>query len=165
MENIESMHVYLKLHLLHFLLCSSDWHEQDLAAFLKCTSYPCRNSSLVNCMRLSTAAARLFSTSSTHSLVSPVRLSSSRFLGLHTRKITFAASACRMASTSSNGNNSSSSTALPTSKIVTKEKIYDEHWQLPQGTPVPNLKVFNSLTRSKVRLEGYVQQSSYSSVY
>lgn len=141
------------MHLLHFLLCSSDWHEPDLATFLKSPFCPCRDSSIINCMRVSTAATRVFSTSSAHSLISPDTVISARFLGLHTRKITFAVSARRMASTSSNGNNSISSNSIPTSKIVTKDKIYDEHWQLPQGTPVPKLKVFNSLTRSKVRSE------------
>lgn len=53
----------------------------------------------------------------------------------------------------SNGSTSASSS----SKVVTKDKIYDEHWQLPQGTAVPKLKVFNSLTRSKVCVHVQVQ--------
>lgn len=109
-------------------------------------------------MRSPAAAARNFSTYR-HSLTwqPQVRAGSTLFFEVsrpkHISKITFAATACRMASMSSAGN--SSSTAVPNSKIVTKDKIYDEHWQQPEGTPLPKLKVFNSLTRSKVRLNKY----------
>ena len=38
------------------------------------------------------------------------------------------------------------------SNAAANGKGYDEHWQQPTGTPMPKLKVWNSLTRSKVRL-------------
>jgi hypothetical protein len=38
------------------------------------------------------------------------------------------------------------------SNAAVNGKGYDEHWQQPTGTPMPKLKVWNSLTRSKVRL-------------
>ena len=37
-----------------------------------------------------------------------------------------------------------------TSSAAVNGKGYDEHWQQPTGTPMPKLKVWNSLTRSKV---------------
>lgn len=102
-------------------------------------------------MRITTAVACTYR-GSTHSLKSSIRIGKPAWLFpaapqlTHNRKITSAAGAlgCRMASTSSNNS------SIPTSKIVTKDKIYDEHWQQPEGTPLPKLKVFNSLTRSKV---------------
>lgn len=48
-----------------------------------------------------------------------------------------------------------------TAKIVTKDRIYDQHWQQPAGTDIPKLKVWNSLTRSKVRLGRNSCQSSH----
>lgn len=50
-------------------------------------------------------------------------------------------------STAQNGSSTSS-------KVVTKDKIYDEHWQQPRPAQQSTLKVWNSLTRSKVRGAG-----------
>ena len=95
-----------------------------------------------NCMHVATVGVNALSIARRSALSHSSFRNSAWLLVAKRYQITAATAgtSLRMASTSS-------------SKTLTKDKAYDEHWQQPHGTPLPSLKVFNSLTRSKVRLD------------